>query len=119
VPTWAGRAAAAGALGPTAGGLDPLALRRRLTVRAGLSALTVDESALRLRRWWRRVEIPWSEVTGFEESAASGGQTGRLVARTAAGSVPLPATRRRLAELHDLHTVLDAYRRRAELLADR
>lgn len=106
VPTWARRTAQPG--------LDPLALRRRLTLRAGPSTLVVDELGLTLRRWWRRTQLAWGEVDGFAEQLR--GRNGRLVVHTSAGDLALPATRRPAGQLRELHAVLDAYRRRAGLL---
>jgi hypothetical protein len=107
VPTWARREAAAG--------VDPLALRRRVTLRSGLARLTVDETGLVSRRWWgRRRRLAWAAVAGFEEQLR--GWAGRIHAQTATGTVALAATRRAPAELAELHAVLDAYRRRARLL---
>jgi hypothetical protein len=101
--------------------VDPMSLRRRVTIRSGMSALSVDEARLVLRVWWRRSEIPWSEIEGFEARlegrGASGG--GRLVVRTRSGRVDLPATKRPPADLRYLQVLLDAYRQRATLMADR
>lgn len=109
MPTWARRAAEAG--------VDPLALRRRVTLRSGLATLTVDDAGLASRRWWgRRRLIDWAQVDGFEEQLR--GRSGRIRAQTPAGSVPLAATRCAPARLAELHAVLDAYRRRARLLPD-
>jgi hypothetical protein len=100
--------------------LDPLSLRRRATIRAGASVLTVDEMQLAMRTWWRRRALSWSEVQGFEPRFdAAAARSGRLVAVTRNGPVELPATKRPVAELRYLHALLDAYRRRALLLAHR
>ncbi len=102
--------------------LDPLSLRRRATIRSGASAMTVDEVRLALRTWWRRSEIPWSEVQSFEPRFDGGnrpGPSGRLVALTQHGPVELPATKRPLSDLRYLHALLDAYGQRAQLMADR
>jgi hypothetical protein len=125
VPIWAVRRPApapSAASAPESTGdlpLDPMALRRRVTVRAGGSTLTVDDHGLLLRPWWRRrIQIPWSEVDGFElRRSGSRARAGRLVVRTGRARVPLPATRRSAADLRQLHALLDAYRRRAELLS--
>jgi hypothetical protein len=124
VPTWAFRAPAAPARAPgEAVGdltLDPMSLRRRVTVRSGASALTVDETRLVLRSWWRRREIPWPEIAGFEPRfEGTDGRGSRLVALTAAGPLELPATRRPPADLRYLAALLDAYRQRALILAGR
>jgi homeobox protein ESX1 len=127
VPTWAFRApspTSTAAAAPALVGeltLDPMSLRRRVTIRAGASSLTVDESKLLMRAWWRRSEISWSDVQGFEPrfdgASASGG--GRLVALTHSGPRELPATKRSLADLRYLHALLDAYRQRAQMMAGR
>jgi hypothetical protein len=106
--------------------LDPMSLRRKITIRSGASAVTVDERELRLRTWLRRTSIAWSDVHGFEahvdplgdrydEGAAGPGQ---LVALTTGGPVELPGTRRAMGELRHVHALLDAYRIRAERLAN-
>jgi serine/threonine-protein kinase PknK len=130
VPVWAVRA-------PTAGGqpmpispqfvgdlsLDPMSLRPRTTLRAGASAVTIDEHELRLRNWFKRSQIPWTDVQGFEaqlETLDSGpASTGQIVALTALGPVELGGTRRPLAELRYVHALLDAYRIRAQRVANR
>jgi hypothetical protein len=101
--------------------LDPMSLRRKATVRSGASSVQVDEDRLRLRTWFRRSEIPWSDVIGFEvhfdsldETPSS---TGHLVALTAGGPVELAGTARSMAELRYVHALLDAYRIRAQRLA--
>jgi hypothetical protein len=129
VPTWAFRAPAPALstvpqrrdVQPQ---LDPLTLRRRVTIRSGTSSLTVDEAQLVLRAWWRRREIPWSDVSGFEPrydpvGAHSTQGPGRLVALTAGGPVDLPATKRSGTDLNYLHALLEAYRQRAVELANR
>jgi hypothetical protein len=125
VPTWSFRAPSATpqpAIAPAFVGdfsFDPLSLRRRTTIRSGAFALTVDESRLVLRNWWQRNELAWTEILGFEARPVAGDapRDGRLVALTKAGPVELPATKRPLAELRYLHALLDAYRRRAQLMA--
>jgi hypothetical protein len=127
VPTWAHRTPSPQ---PRTNGLttfadytiDPMSLRRRVTIRAGASALSVDESKLVLRSWWKRTEIPWSEVDGFEprfDGAGTANGSGRLVALTRSGPRDLPATKRDLADLRYLAALLDAYRQRATIAANR
>jgi hypothetical protein len=100
--------------------LDPLSLRRRATIRFGPTMLTVDESRIALRSWWRRRELLWSDVSGFERRMdGERRSTGRLVALTRTGPVQLPATRRRPGELDELKALLEAYHKRAQLLAAR
>ena len=124
VPTWSFRAptqpeppeaerAAASDLA-----LDPLSLRRRSTIRSGASAMTVHETGLSLRTWWHRSAIRWSDVRGFE-ARVDGSRSGQLVVHTQSGPVELPATKRPAAELDYLHALLDAYRRRAQLMGNR
>jgi hypothetical protein len=100
-----------------------MSLRPRATLRAGLSAVSVDEHHLIERINLRRNRIPWSHVYGFEpqtEVAVNGAAThGLLVALTSRGPVPLRGTRRPVAELGHLHALLDAYRVRAQVLANR
>jgi hypothetical protein len=120
VPTWAFRRTAPIAVGPQFVGdlaIDPQSLRSRLTVRAGLSSLTVDDDYLTLRTGFRRHRIPWEDVHGFERQDAPGDERGQLSARTAAEPVPLPATARPVAELGYLHALLEAYRVRAQQLS--
>jgi hypothetical protein len=126
VPTWGFRAPS-----PTPGvagtafadlTLDPMSLRRRATIRSGAAALSVDDTRLVLRSWWKRTEIPWSEIRGFEprfEGTSASGSSGRLVAITDNGPQELPATKRSLADLRYLAALLDAYRQRALLIAHR
>ncbi len=122
VPTWAFRAPSpspAAVSAPAFVGdlsLDPMSLRRRSTIRSGMSALAVDETQLVLRTWWRRTEIRWTDVRGFEPRFDASGAGGRLVAVTVSGPVELPATKRSVADLRYLHALLDAYRQRAALL---
>jgi hypothetical protein len=128
VPTWSLRAP--GAIAPPSAApssvadftLDPLLLRRRVTIRSGASTLTVDEAHLAVRTWWRHSAIPWSEIHGFElrfDGAAAQPRNGRLVALTSGGPVELSATKRPVSELRHLHALLDAYRQRARLFANR
>ncbi len=95
-------------------------LRQRTTLRAGTAAVTVDDSGLQVRTGLRRRLIPWSDVQGFESQldAMDGASfvpptTGYVVALTAYGPVELPGTRRPLADLRDVHALLEAYRQRA------
>jgi hypothetical protein len=130
VPVWAVRAPPP--VQPTASSgpqfisdlsLDPMSLRRHATLRAGASAVTADEDGLRLRTWFKRSELAWRDIHGFEahhdtgDRSAPGG--GHLVALTAMGSVELPGTRRLLGELRYAHALLDAYRIRAQRIANR
>lgn len=120
VPRWVARTAVPtpdpGAVGDLS--LDPESLHRRCTVRSGLSALTVDDEYVTLRNGLRRIRLPWRDVLGFEaqlhqRDARGSSPSASLVALTVAGPVELPATRRPVAELRDLHALLDAYRFRA------
>jgi serine/threonine protein kinase len=99
--------------------IDPMSLRRRLRLHAGLTALTVDERRLTLRTRIKRTRIPWTDVLGFEpnyEPAGSEGITsGSVVALTTVGPVPLPATHGSVAEVRYAQAMLDAYRVRAQL----
>ena len=119
VPTWAVRATAHD---PAAAGghddivLDPMALRSKLTLRAGGVSLVVDDSGLALRVRMRRSSIPWSDVLGFEPRVDDDGRAAQLVVRTPSGPVELAATRRPASEVRYLHALLDAYRRRAAIL---
>jgi hypothetical protein len=102
--------------------LDPMSLRRRVTIRSGVSALSMDDSGLVLRVWWRRQELSWNDINGFEPRFDDGDTAprgGRLVALTSGGPVDLPASKRSMADLRYLHALLDAYRRRAQLTAGR
>ncbi|WP_269444751.1 serine/threonine-protein kinase [Jatrophihabitans cynanchi] len=127
VPTWAVRspnpqfvASAPQFVGDIS--IDPNYLRPRLTVRAGLSSLTVDEQHLTMRSMLHRERLPWSQVTSFEPHFPDGntGPTakGVLVALTPAGAIELPATRRQGGELRHVHALLDAYRVRAQQFAN-
>jgi hypothetical protein len=127
VPTWAFRAPVPAPIAATTPtdvdqfAVDPTSLRRRVTIRAGASTLVVDDTRLLLRVWWRRSEIPWRDVHGFEvrfDRANGAASEGRLVALTRNGPVDLPATKRSTADLRHLHALLDAYAQRAELMAD-
>ncbi len=103
-----------------------MSLRRKITIRSGASAVTVDARELRLRTWLRRTTIAWSDVLGFEahvdplgdhhDDGAAG--PGQLVALTSGGPVELPGTRRAMSELRHVHALLDAYRIRAQRLAN-
>ena len=132
VPTWAVRRPSPGPV--TAGtvtpaqfvgdlAIDPRSLRPKLTVRAGLSALTADDRQLVLRTKLRRERLPWSMVSGFEPRFPDGesepSAAGVLFAITPAGGIELPATRRRAAGLRHVHALLEAYRIRALQLANR
>jgi serine/threonine protein kinase len=128
VPVWAVRASGAeqaGFVGPqfrTDVSLDPAALRRRVALRAGASSVIADQRRLRLRTWFTRSEIPWSDILAFEthpDGPVARGGTGHLVALTSGGPVALPGTRRPLPELRLVHARLDAYRIRAGHRADR
>lgn len=119
VPTW-GLRAAGDPSAPRASGdlvLDPSALRPRLTIRSGSSAMSVDDSGLTVRSWLRGQTIAWQAINGFEprlEATGADGDApaGHLVAITDTGPVELPATRRPVTDLRYLHALLDAYRRR-------
>jgi hypothetical protein len=112
------RAAPAGRALVSEMSLDPMALRRRVTLRVGSAGLAVDESGLVLRQWWRRQQIPWPDVMGFEPrfDGRHGAGGGRLVAITRSGPVELPATKRAMVDLRYVHALLDAYQLRAQLL---
>ncbi|MGN6605400.1 MAG: serine/threonine-protein kinase [Jatrophihabitans sp.] len=112
VPVWNARATEpAPAPAPVPAGDE-----RRLSIRAGLSSLTAEPTVLRIRSGWRRTDLPWREIDGFEPQFARNGQSPHerayLVALTSRGRVPLRATRRPAAELQRLHGILDDYRRR-------
>lgn len=98
--------------------IDPMSLRRRLRLRAGMTTLTIDDRGMTLRIRTRRVTIMWTDLWGFEQRfTAPGGQTvpnGSLVALTTLGPVELPATRGSRAEVRYAHAVLDGYRIRAQ-----
>lgn len=102
-------------------GVEPL--RPKLTLRSGLSSMTVDDRGLALRTGRRRQRIFWSQIAGFEprfpDGEPSATSKGLLIAQTPTGAVELPATRRVSAELQHVHGLLDAYRLRAQPLADR
>ncbi|MGH3494269.1 MAG: hypothetical protein ACRDQ1_13710, partial [Sciscionella sp.] len=76
-----------------------------------------------LRSMLRRERMPWSQVTGFEPHFPDGDNgpmsKGVLVALTPAGAIELPATRRLAGELRHLYALLDAYRVRAQMFANR
>ncbi len=125
VPTWAVRRPSPTPLAtPRFVGdlaIDPESLRPKLTVRSGLSSLTVDDRQLTLRTRLRRERLPWSMVDGFEQRFTDGapGATaaGLLVAVTPAGAIELPATRRQGGQLRHVHALLEAYRLRARARA--
>jgi hypothetical protein len=128
VPTWAVRRPSPFPAGPVPQfvgdiAIDPQSLRPKLTVRAGLSSLTVDGRQLVLRSGVHRERLPWSMVSAFEPRFPDGdeGPTARgvLVAMTPAGAIELPATRRQGGQLRHVHALLDAYRVRAQQLASR
>lgn len=124
VPTWALRTPAPARPDVVPAGepdLDPMSLRRRITLRRGAATLTVDDAGLSVRTLWVRREFAWPEVGGFEQRLLDHGRPtrrGRLVAHTRGGPVELAATRCARAELPALYALLDAYRRRAHLLDD-
>ena len=134
VPTWAFRAPGnTGAVPLPTGGygpagqapagdlmLDPMSLRRRVTIRSGMRSLVVDEQQLAVRTLFKRSEIPWHEVRGFELRPDAGdAASGQIVAITHSGPIELPATKRALTDLRYVHALLDAYRIRAQTLAGR
>jgi serine/threonine-protein kinase PknK len=103
--------------------MEPMSLRPKTTLRAGASSVTVTEQSLQLRTWFKRSQILWTDVQGFEaqlhnRDAGTGG-TGQIVALTALGPVEIPGTRRPVAELGYVHALLDAYRIRAKRVANR
>ncbi|MGI8677295.1 MAG: protein kinase domain-containing protein [Jatrophihabitans sp.] len=97
--------------------IDPMSLRRRVTIRSGARALVIDEQRLVLRSWWRKTELGWSEVLGFEVGFESSGGGGHLVAMTRTGPVELPTTTRSSADLRYVQALLEAYRRRSNMPA--
>ena len=98
--------------------LDPMSLRRKVTLRSGAASLVADDSGLVLRKGLRRSEIAWSQIAGFEpRSESAGSSEGWLVAVTPTGPVELPATRRAVGDLRYVLALLDAYRQRARILA--
>jgi serine/threonine protein kinase len=132
VPVWAVRAPtpdAASATGPQFRldlSLDRTALRGRTSLRAGVSSVIADERRLRVRTWFTRSEIPWSDIVAFEahpddpeRPTGRPGGTGHLVALTSGGPVDLRGTRRPLSELRHVQARLDAYRIRATYRDDR
>jgi hypothetical protein len=128
VPTWAVRRPSPFPTGPVPQfvgdiAIDPRSLRPKLTVRAGLSSLTVDGRQLVLRTGIHRERLPWSMVNAFEPRFPDGDESpadqGVLVAMTPAGAIELPATRRHGDQLRHVHALLDAYRVRAQQLANR
>ncbi|MDQ2796438.1 MAG: hypothetical protein M3Y06_04650, partial [Actinomycetota bacterium] len=99
--------------------IDPMSLRRRVRIRSGASALVIDEQHLVLRSWWRKTEIAWSDVLGFElrfETTNVSGSGGHLVAVTHNGSVELPSAKRPMADLRYVQALLEAYRRRSHMM---
>jgi hypothetical protein len=103
-----------------------MALRPKVTIRAGSSSVQVDRDRLTLRTWLRRTSIDWTDVHGFEahpetvddgfEDRATG--VGYVVALTSGGPVALRGTRRPMNELRYYHALLNAYRIRARWLAN-
>jgi hypothetical protein len=123
---WATRAPTTGPAAPQFVGdlaIDPSSLRPKLTVRSGLSRLTVDEHHLIQGSPLHKERLAWSQISRFELHFPSGDPAaqvpGVLVAITATGAVELPATRRPGGELRNLHALLDAYRIRAQMRANR
>lgn len=131
VPVWAVRTPPAGpgpdpssAISPqfhAEVSFDPAALRRRAIFRAGASSVVVDDEHLRLRTWFRRTDIAWADVLGFESrnDTNSARITGHIVVRTINGPVTLRGTRRPMAELREVRALLDAYRIRANAVRSR
>ncbi|HET6875952.1 MAG TPA: serine/threonine-protein kinase [Jatrophihabitans sp.] len=98
--------------------LDPMSLRRKVTLRSGAAWLVADETGLVLRKGLRRTELAWDDIAGFEPRTEGADSTqGRLVALTRGGPVELPATRRSVGDLRYVLALLDAYRRRARIRA--
>jgi hypothetical protein len=99
--------------------LDPMSLRPRLQLRAGMTALTIDERRLTLRTRVKRTRIAWEDVLGFQSSFEAAGPdgvtNGSVVAVTTVGPVALPATRGSVAEVRYAQAMLEAYRIRAHL----
>jgi hypothetical protein len=102
--------------------MEPMSLRPKTTLRAGASSVAVTDESLHLRTWFKRSQILWTDVQGFEaqlhNADAGAGGTGQIVALTALGPVEIPATRRPVAELRYVHALLDAYRIRAQRVAN-
>lgn len=92
-----------------AGGSEPPS---RLRVRRLLSSVRADANQLTVRTGLRREQISWPDIRGFEAYLDDEGEHGYLVAQTLDGLVALPATRRRSAELGDVHAALEAFRMR-------
>jgi serine/threonine protein kinase len=95
-------------------------LPARATLRAGTSAVTVDDAGVHVRTGLRRKLIPWADIQGFESQldATDGASfvpatSGYVVALTGFGPVELHGTRRPLAELREVNALLEAYHRRA------
>lgn len=105
--------------------IDPTTLRPSMRIRAGLDSLRVDADQLVIRTGLSKQRVRWSDVLGIETSIEGGtenlghaGSVGFLFVRTEHDAVELPATRRPAAQLHHLHAMLEAYRRRARSLAN-
>jgi hypothetical protein len=129
VPVWAVRSPATASAPALPGprfssdlSMDPMSLHPRATLRAGASAVVVDDHQLRLRTWFKWSSLAWSDVLGFEAQlddtdANAGPERGRVVALTTSGPVELAGTRRQLGDLRYVHALLDAYRIRALRIA--
>jgi hypothetical protein len=102
--------------------IDPMSLRPSMTLRAGLDSLKVDGEQLVIRSGMSRERVPWSDVTHFE-TYTEGDPTdvdarGYLILRTHHDAIDLPATRGSVTEVEHAHAVLEAYRLRANALAN-
>ena len=94
--------------------LDPMALRRRVTLRAGTSSLTVDDARLLVRHTFKRIELAWPDIVGFDVRMEQA-DAGLVVARTRSGAVELTATRGSSADLRYIRALLLAYQERVRL----
>jgi hypothetical protein len=100
--------------------IDPMSLRGRLRLHAGVTTMTIDERGLTLRTRLKRTRILWTDVLGFQPQydvvGADGVTNGSVVVVTTTGPVVLQATRGSLADVRYAQAMLEAYRIRAQLV---
>jgi hypothetical protein len=100
--------------------IDPMSLRGRLRLHAGVTTMTIDERSLTLRTRFKRTRIPWTDVLGFQPQydvvGADGVTNGSVVVVTTTGPVVLQATRGSLGDVRYAQAMLEAYRIRAQLV---